>query len=97
MLISGRGGSAASVLTCVRAAPNGILMEMGKSAFCVELCPPKRYDEGPAQWHSGQVRALRFGGPGFTGLNPRHGPSTAHQTTLWRRPTYKIEEDMHRY
>ena len=35
----------------------------------------------------GEVHALSFGGPGFAGLDPGHGPSTAHQAILWRYPT----------
>ena len=28
-----------------------------------------------------------FGGQGFAGSDPGHGPSTAHQATLWQPPT----------
>ena len=29
------------------------------------------------------------------GVDPRCGPSTAHQAMLWQHPTYKIEENWH--
>ena len=50
----------------------------------------------PAQWHSGYVHVLHFGGWGFAGSDPRCGLSTAYQAMLWQRPTYKIEEHGHR-
>ena len=34
-----------------------------------------------AQWCSGQVPVLFFSGPGFAGLDPGPGPSTAGQAT----------------
>ena len=41
---------------------------------------------GPAWWLS-EVRALHFAGPGFTGSDPKRGPSTAGPTMLWQHPT----------
>ena len=51
---------------------------------------------GLSQWRSCEVCALCFGGPGFAGLDPRCGPTTAHQAMLRQHPTYKIEEDWQR-
>ena len=39
--------------------------------FSLEAIENRRQD--PAQWHSGSVHALCFGGPGFVGSDPRHG------------------------
>ena len=57
----------------------------------------KERNPGPAQQHSGQVRMLYFGSPGFAGSDPRHRPSTTCQAMLWLHPTQKVEEDWHRY
>ena len=35
---------------------------------------------------------LHFSGPGFTGLDPRHGPTVAHCAMIWWHLTYEVEE-----
>ena len=34
----------------------------------------KTQNQGLAQWRSGSVHALCFGGPGFAALDPKQGP-----------------------
>ena len=43
--------------------------------------------EGLAWWHSGEVRALCFGGLGFIGSDPGQRPTTTHEAMLWWHPT----------
>ena len=48
----------------------------------------KRHEEeGPTWWHSREVHTLHFSTLGFASLDPRHGPSTACQATLWQHTT----------
>ena len=38
-------------------------------------------------WSGGEVCALHFNGPGFTGMDPEHRPTSDRQATLWQHPT----------
>ena len=58
-------------------------------------CLKNRHCEGLTGLLSGLVHAFCFSGPGFVGLDPGRGPSTACWAMLWKCPTYKIEEDCH--
>ena len=42
-----------------------------KNNFCSSKYIIKKVARGPAQWCNGWVRVLCFGGPGFTGSDPR--------------------------
>ena len=63
-------------MSCYQGLCNGLQKTLYKSVAL-----------GPARWHSGKIPVLCFGSPGFAGLDPQCGPSTACQATLWQHPT----------